>query len=247
MFNEEGFPPIIETIEDAIYTPYEWQTILKHPKNLIYQASPVDGSDIWQPFPIGMSWQYPIYLSKWKELQIGNHENLVMCSFRTDTDSARRPNGINRKLIAETLERNGIKNTYIHHSDYFKSLPSYKFVISPEGSGIDCHRHYEALIAGCIPVVEFNDLTMQKYKGLPILYTTDYSDITIEGLNYIYPIIMNELHCYSALFKSYHNENDRKLIKDNGRYWINYFRTNNYDEITNDKAYTYFYNRYLCN
>lgn len=247
MFNEEGFPPIMETIEDPIYKPYEWQTILKHPKNIIYQASPVDGSDTWQPFPIGMSWQYPLYLSNWKELQIGNHENLVMCSFRTDTDSARRPVGINRELISANLERNGIKNTYIHHEDYFKSLPSYKFVISPEGSGVDCHRHYEALIAGCIPVVEFNDLTMHKYKGLPILYTSDYSDITIEGLNYIYPIIMNELHCYSPLFKSYYNDNDRKLIIDNGRYWANYFHINNYNEINNEKAYNYFYNRYLCN
>ena len=58
---------------------------------------------------------------------------------------------------------------------------------------------------------------------------------------------MNELHCYSPLFKSYYNDNDRKLIIDNGRYWANYFHINNYNEINNEKAYNYFYNRYLCN
>lgn len=40
--------------------------------------------------------------------------------------------------------------------NYFNSLSTYKFVISPEG--IDCHRHYEALLARCVPIIEHNSL-----------------------------------------------------------------------------------------
>ena len=35
-------------------------------------------------------------------------------------------------------------------------LSKYKFIISPEGNGIDCHRHYEAILCGCIPIIEYN-------------------------------------------------------------------------------------------
>jgi hypothetical protein len=86
----------------------------------------------------------------------------------------------------ETLQRSGIMNITLDHNDYFSILPSSKFVISPEGNGIDCHRHYEALLAGAIPVMEKNPLTEEKYKDLPVLWTTDYSEITREYLEQKY-------------------------------------------------------------
>ncbi len=80
------------------------------------------------------------------------------------------------------LHKNGITHRLIEHTQYFETLPSYKFIVSPEGNGIDCHRHYEALIAGCIPIIEYNTQTEEKYKNCPILYTKDYSEINEEFL-----------------------------------------------------------------
>ena len=33
-------------------------------------------------------------------------------------------------------------------------LSSYKFALSPEGNGIDCHRTWECLYLGVIPIVK---------------------------------------------------------------------------------------------
>ena len=53
---------------------------------------------------------------------------------------------VNRKIIHNNLFKNGIKNYKLNFGDYIFGLSKFKFVISPEGNGEDCHRHYEALI-----------------------------------------------------------------------------------------------------
>ena len=117
-------------------------------------------------------------------------------------------------------EKNGIQNNELHHEFYFTFLPSYKFVISPEGNGIDCHRHYEALLAGCIPIVEHNPLIEEKYKGCPILYTTDYSEITEEYLQQKYQEMLHTEYDFSRLFLSFYSDEEQKLIKQCGNYWL---------------------------
>ena len=104
---------------------------------------------------------------------------------------------------------------------YFETLPNYKFVISPEGNGIDCHRHYEALMAGCIPIIEENELIKEKYKGCPILYTKDYSEITKEYLEEKYKIMIDTEYDFSCLLLSSYSEDIQKQIKENGNYWAN--------------------------
>ena len=141
-----------------------WQQSNKDPKTFIVQASKQDGSDGWLTFPIGMGWQFAANYNEdnARSWQIGSHQNTLMCGVSTGTDSTRRPNGINRSSIVSNLEKVGIKNIYVSAVDYFNNLPSYKFVISPEGNGVDCHRHYEILMAGCIPIMEDNPLVVEK-------------------------------------------------------------------------------------
>ena len=208
--------------QDIKYSLVEWQNTIKNPNTLIIQASSVCGGDLWMPFPIGMQWQYVKFfntsqVSKW---QIDNHTNLVLCAVTSITDSRRRPSGINRQAILNTLQKNGIQNIKLQGEQYFSSLPSYKFVISPEGNGIDCHRHYEALLAGCIPIMEYNDLIQEKYKGLPILYTKDYSEITPQYLEQKYSEIANAIYDFSRLFLSYYSIEQQEEIKKCGTYWI---------------------------
>jgi hypothetical protein len=100
-------------------------------------------------------------------------------------------------------------------------LPKYKFIISPEGNGIDCHRHYEALMAGCIPIIEDNELIREKYKGCPILYTKDYSEITKEYLESKYEEMKNKYYDFSRLFLNYYDDKTQIEIKNNGNYWGN--------------------------
>lgn len=209
---------------------YEWQNTIKPEKELIVQASKIDWSDGITNTPIGMSFQYVKQKGNYIENQIGTHSELLLTSFREYTDEYRRKDCIvNRKSISKILYENNIHNIEINETDYYKILPKYKYVISPEGNGIDCHRHYEALMAGCIPIIEYNNLIIHKYGNVPILYTHDYSDANIEILNKIYEKMLHSRFDFSKLLLSYHDEEERKLIKLRGNVWC--------ERLTNEKWY----------
>jgi len=203
----------------------EWQQKEKPKSEMIVQASDMTGQDQWRLWPIGMSWQYIFHATDSKSfqlgsLQLGSHENLVLSVVRIDTDKRRRPTGMNRELFAKNLARNGIQNQILYPKDYFAALPSYKFIVSPEGNGIDCHRHYEALMAGCIPILERNPLTEEKYKDCPILWTTDYSEITPPYLEKVYKEMLDKTYDFSCLYLSHYDVKTQDYIKSSSDYWL---------------------------
>ena len=59
----------------------------------------------------------------------------------------------------------------------WKNQSKYAFVASPFGNGFDCHRTWEALILGCIPIVKTSGID-NLYDDLPVLIIKDWSDIT---------------------------------------------------------------------
>jgi hypothetical protein len=59
----------------------------------------------------------------------------------------------------------------------------YAFVACPHGGGLDCHRNWEALCLGCIPIVKTSGID-SLYKDLPVLIVEDWENITIDLLNY---------------------------------------------------------------
>ena len=81
-----------------------------------------------------------------------------------------------RSDFKKILDKNYTMERYNIY-DYFENIGTYKFVISPEGNGIDCYRHYETWISKGIPIIERNPFIAKKYSTLPILWTKDYSEI----------------------------------------------------------------------
>jgi hypothetical protein len=206
-----------------------WQTTEKPRTELLYNCSVMNGSDGWLPFSIGMGWSIINYPDSLRNTQIGTHEHLVFCAIKTTTDTARRPtHPIRRGTILTTLASHGISNIYLPYNQYFNTLPSYKFVISPEGNGIDCHRHYEALMAGCIPIIEDHEGIRSKYEGCPVLYTKDYSEITPAYLEQKYAEMVKETYDFSRLFMSSHSTEEQTQIRTNGNYWSHYLTGRNW-------------------
>ena len=73
----------------------------------------------------------------------------------------------------------------------WKTMAKYKYVISPHGLGLDCHRTWEAIALGCIPIVKKSSLSVNElYNDLPVLIVDNWSDITKELLekNHIQPL-----------------------------------------------------------
>lgn len=58
----------------------------------------------------------------------------------------------------------------------------YAFVISPPGEGLDCHRTWEAMCLGCIPIMISTPLD-ELFEGLPVLIVKAWSDVTQELLD----------------------------------------------------------------
>lgn len=75
-----------------------------------------------------------------------------------------------------------VEYTELSQNDFYTKLKSFKYCISPRGTGIDTHRLYEALLYGVIPVVvksELDDL----YSKFPILVVDQWEDVTYDFLN----------------------------------------------------------------
>ena len=64
----------------------------------------------------------------------------------------------------------------------WKKQSEYAFVVSPPGEGLDCHRTWEALCLGCIPIMISTPLD-NMFEGLPVLIVKSWSDVTRELLN----------------------------------------------------------------
>ena len=64
----------------------------------------------------------------------------------------------------------------------WENMSTYCFIISPHGNGLDCHRTWEALCLGCIPIVKTSVLDTLFYD-LPVLIVNEWSDVSLELLN----------------------------------------------------------------
>jgi hypothetical protein len=115
---------------------------------------------------------------------------------------------------------------------YLKDLAKSKFVLSPRGNGLDCHRTWEALYMGAIPIVKKSDLD-EMYNGLPVLIVNDWSDITEEFLKAEYKKIScnkNSIQKLQALYwfqrfnkyKSYENSFNDLQFNPSERLLINF-------------------------
>ena len=59
----------------------------------------------------------------------------------------------------------------------WSNMVKYAFVLSPHGNGLDCHRTWEALCLGCIPIVKTSGLD-PLFEGLPVWIIHDWIDVT---------------------------------------------------------------------
>lgn len=203
---------------NKVATLHSWQTTMIPREEIIFNASECYiGQDGWVPFTIGAAVLFNV-----DKCAIGTHTRTLLCSISSGTDNKRRGDtNKNRSIYLNNLARNGFLNQILSPTKYCQTISDYKFVVSPEGNGIDCHRHYEALIAGCIPIIEKHAGIEEKYRGCPILWTEDYSEITEEYLAAKYAEMIDQVYDFSRLFLSSYPRGIQSAIRHNGNYWSN--------------------------
>jgi hypothetical protein len=93
----------------------------------------------------------------------------------------------NFTLGTNTTKRNDCINTFagdprvvtrtgLSKQDYYDDLCRSKFVLCPEGTGIDTHRFYEAVFCGATPVVLRNSLS-DFYSRYPVKIIDKWSEL----------------------------------------------------------------------
>ncbi len=63
----------------------------------------------------------------------------------------------------------------------WENQAKYAFVVSPHGNGLDCHRTWEALCLGCIPIVRTSPID-GLFEGLPVYIVHDWNEVTEDNL-----------------------------------------------------------------
>ena len=89
-----------------------------------------------------------------------------------------------RKTITKQLTRNPavfFQKRRLVREKLWSEMAKYQFVISPHGTGLDCHRTWEALILGSYVIVETSVLD-PLYAQLPVKILKDYAEISPEKL-----------------------------------------------------------------
>ena len=66
-------------------------------------------------------------------------------------------------------------------SQLWREKTRYAFVVSPRGHGLDCHRTWESLLLGNIPIVKRSPLD-SLYEGLPVVIVSEWDEITARSM-----------------------------------------------------------------
>ena len=136
-----------------------------------------------QPIPIGIANEKWAHGNKEELLEVINTDipktDLCYSNFDLTTNHIRRPEILQ---IIQTKDFINIDTQKYSYKDYLTKLKSYKYVISPPGNSVDCHRIWESIYLGVIPIVE-KHLAMEYFYDLPILFVNNYNDLTENLLN----------------------------------------------------------------
>jgi len=69
-----------------------------------------------------------------------------------------------------------VRRERLNYSDYLRDIADSKFVLSPPGNGVDCHRTWEAVLLNAVPVVNSSSIN-ELFAGLPVMIVNDWTEV----------------------------------------------------------------------
>lgn len=106
----------------------------------------------------------------------------------------------------------------------WENQAKHMFVISPEGIGMDCHRTWEALLLGCIPVVTKSNCD-EIFEDLPVWIVNDWSEFNTKNILEKISYFSKKKYNYNKLLLNYWSGViDKAYIDDDCYFSINEFK-----------------------
>ena len=202
--------------------------IIASDKVLCWFAQNFDGTDDsgkLSPLPIGVDFHTVANGRKWKHWQAtpeqqeaelerlratmpANRDRLMRAHADFHLNKGTKPGS--RDSACSILRANpnvDFQDRKVSRSALWRNKTRYAFVISPHGHGLDCHRTWESLALGNIPIVRRSPLDAL-YDGLPVVIVDEWDEISATTLR--------EWH------EEHHESFDRAEVQERltNSYWI---------------------------
>lgn len=167
-----------------------------------------------QNFNTGKEDNFIEYIDNIKNLDYQNKKNRILFGFNVHPNIPSRQEAFNYLSKSDLCDHINKKR-----KEYYETLINYKYMASPEGAGIDCHRTWEAIYLGVIPIIIRSDFSEQLEKqGFPILIIDKWSDIqnlSEEFLNKFYEDKKNYFGKENQFIKHWFDlfSNHRHMVK----------------------------------
>lgn len=178
--------------------------LLRSPNVVCWFAQNFDGTDSTgkvHPIPIGVDFHTIANGRRWKHWQAtpaqqeaelgrlrakmtGNAVRLVRAHADFHLNKGVRVDKESRDAVWRILIDNpniDFQTRKLPRHALWRLKTRYAFAVSPPGNGLDCHRTWESLLLGNIPIVKRSPLDAL-YDGLPVAIVDDFSEITAEAL-----------------------------------------------------------------
>ena len=184
LITSDGDRPVPSSYKDTTV-----KTLLESPKIIKWFTQNYDVS-VKHPklkhIPIG----FDLHTKKWK---VGNypydklkfivsHRSNHPKTFKVLCDAhLSLYNGPERVIMLKEIKDNKdifLVDSVLPFVDIIKLYASYDFVLSPAGAGLDCHRTWEAILAGSIVITRTSPLDEMFIKNkLPVVILKEWSDL----------------------------------------------------------------------
>lgn len=186
-FNRIRHPFVLVTHNsDASVPPNEYQWVL-YDKRILgwFTQNPSMTHAKLFPVPIGVAntrWPHGNVIAFKRAFYLNRkpfhqRKTLLYVNFQVGTNKE-----VRSKALAWALNLPNVKQTQIGSVEtYLEELGNAKFVLSPPGNGLDCHRTWEALLMGAVPIVLTSHLD-SLFLNQTVLIVEDWNQITLEYL-----------------------------------------------------------------
>lgn len=181
--------------EDIFRSPDEFETFLNNPYLIRwYSQNTSVQTDKLVPLPIGLD-----YHTMAPKVSVVEQERIlrnilsetvpfweripqIYNNCTTDTYYNRRY-AKHRKTALDMIPQDLIHNqlTRISREDTWHNTVKYTFVLSPPGNGYDCHRTWESLVLGSIPIVLSTPID-HVFSELPVWIVKSWNEVTHENM-----------------------------------------------------------------
>jgi hypothetical protein len=129
-------------------------------------------------------------------------KNLAYMNFKIETCAHERQPVFDKFSSEDWVTLGTVDFSNEGHEKYLREIRSHKFCICPRGNGIDCHRIWECMYLGKIPIC-IKNVALEQFSNLPILFIDSWDQVTPDFLESVYDEFSNITFDVRQLFMSY--------------------------------------------